>query len=226
MRLLRDGGPLLRIGHRGAAALGPANSLQAIEAALEAGVDVVELDVLGHAHHGLVLSHSARELPPEPVALDEALRRIAGTNAGVQLDVKTRGVEDALVEAIRRHDLLDRAFASTTDLIVLRALARIEPQLPRSVTYPSNRTRAAALARIPWALPARIVRLLAAAGAAAATLQYRIVTRRVVERCHAFGAAVLVWTVNDPSLVDHLEAIGVDGVITDDPGILRATLPG
>jgi glycerophosphoryl diester phosphodiesterase len=140
--------------------------------------------------------------------------------------VKTRGVEEDLIAAVRRHDLVDRAFASTTDLTVLRALARLEPQLPRSVTYPRNRTRAGALARIPWALPARIVRLFAAADAAAATLHYRVVTRRVVERCHVFGAAVLVWTVNDPSLVDRLEAMSVDGLITDDPGILRATLPG
>jgi glycerophosphoryl diester phosphodiesterase len=226
VRLLRDGGPMLRIGHRGAAALGPANSLEAIEGALAAGVDIVELDVFGHGREGLVLSHSAGELPSEPLSLDDALRRISGSTAGVQLDVKTRGVEAALVETIRRHDLLDRAFASTTDLTVLGALARLEPQLPRSVTYPRNRTRAAALARIPWALPARIVRLLAVADAAAATLQYRVVTRRVVERCHAFGAAVLAWTVNDRSLVDRLEAMGVDGVITDDPGIFRATLPG
>lgn len=224
MRLRREGGPPLCIGHRGAAALAPANTRGAIEAALEAGVDVVEIDVLGLPDAGLVLAHSGREAGVEPLALDDALRLIAQSSAGVLLDVKTSGGEQALVESVRRHDLLERALASTTALTILRELARREPRLARSVTYPRNRTRAAALARLPRALPRRIAALLERAGASAATLHYRVVTPKVVARCHATGAAVLVWTVNDPSLATRLAALGVDGLITDNPAICRATL--
>ena len=225
MRLRRDGGPPLCIGHRGAAALAPANTHAAIEAALEAGVDVVEIDVLARPGiDGLVLAHSGREAAAEPLALDDALGLIAQSPAGVLLDVKSRGGEQELVESVRRHDLLDRALASTTDLSILRELARREPRLARSVTYPRNRTRAAALARLPRALPRRIAALLEGAGASAATLNHRVVTREVVTRCHGTGAAVLVWTVNDASLAAYLAALGVDGLITDNPAICRATL--
>ncbi|MGH2921124.1 MAG: glycerophosphodiester phosphodiesterase [Gaiellaceae bacterium] len=225
MRLRRGAGPPLCIGHRGAAALAPANTLAALEAALEAGVDMVEVDVFA-LQGRLVLSHSSRELHSEPLTLEDALAFLT-THApvGVLTDVKTRGCERELVDALRAHDLVDRALVSTTDLAVLRAVKRLEPRLARSVTYPRNRGRAAALARAPRALPWRIGALLARAAASAATLNHRIVTRAVVERCHGLDAAVFAWTVNEPALVKRLDALGVDGVITDYPANCRATLP-
>jgi glycerophosphoryl diester phosphodiesterase len=224
VRLRRGEGAPLCIGHRGAAALAPANSAAAIQAALEAGVDVVEVDVLSVARRGVVLTHSARELSAEPLSLDEALGLIAASRAGLLLDVKGAGFEAELVEGVRRHDLLERALVSTTRLGVLRRVAALEPRLRRSVTYPRDQGRAAALARVPGALPRRIAGLLARVDAAAATLNYRIVTQAVVERCHAMGVAVLVWTVNEDGLARRLDDLGVDGLITDDPAICRATL--
>ena len=94
--------------------------------------------------------------------------------------------------------------------------------MSRSVTYPRNRARAAALRRVPPLLPWRIAALVLRAEASAATLNYRVVTRSVVERCHDLGAAVFAWTVNDPALVARLDGLGVDGVITDDPSVFQA----
>ena len=223
MRLRRHDGPLLRIGHRGAAALAPANSLRALELALEAGVDVVEFDVLGLPGRGLVLSHSSRDVVPDPLPLEDALAFLAqDASVGLLADVKNGGYEGELVEAIRSHGLVDRTLVSTMDLSILREVKRLEPDVSRSVTYPRNRARAAALRRAPPLLPRRIAALVLRAEASAATLNYRVVTRSVVERCHDLGAAVLAWTVNDPALVARLDGLGVDGVITDDPSVFQA----
>lgn len=223
MKLLRDGGPLIRVGHRGAAALAPANTLRSIELALEAGVDFVELDVLGLPGRAVVLGHSAGELADEPLTLDDALaflnRHAPGT--GIVADVKNRGYERGLVDSIRRADAVERTAVSTGFVSSLSEVARLEPGLTRSLTYPRRRFGAAARRR---ALPARIGRMLARADASAATLNHRVISRAVVERCHALDAAVLAWTVNDPVLVGRLEALGVDAVITDDPRIFGATL--
>jgi len=51
------------------------------------------------------------------------------------------------------------------------------------------------------------------------TLKHNLVSRAVVERCHDLGVAVLVWTVNNRELFRRLDALGVDGVISDDPRI-------
>jgi glycerophosphoryl diester phosphodiesterase len=73
-------------------------------------------------------------------------------------------------------------------------------------------------------LPRRIAGLLDRAGATVATLHYLVATRAVIDRCHAHGAAVWAWTVDDPRAVKRLTAAGVDGIVTNDPRVLAATL--
>ena len=70
-------------------------------------------------------------------------------------------------------------------------------------------------------LPYRVAGLVDEVGASAVTLKHNVVSRGVVERCHELGVAVLVWTVNDRSLFRRLDALGVDGVISDDPRIFQ-----
>jgi glycerophosphoryl diester phosphodiesterase len=236
--LLRGNGPLIRIGHRGAAALAPANTLAAVQAALALGVDLVELDVLARPDRTLVLGHSHRELEAEPATLDEVFAFLAeeGPQTGLVADVKGGGLERELVEALRRHDLVRRTVAATNSLETLQALRRLEPALARSRTYPPGRL-GPRRARVPvvgpvrlglrLALPYRIEALVSEAEASAATLDHRVITRAAVERCHSLGVAVLAWTVNSRTVLAKLDEIGVDGVITDDPRIFggsRATL--
>jgi glycerophosphoryl diester phosphodiesterase len=228
MKLLRDGGPLLRIGHRGAARLGPANTLRSIEAALEAGVDMVELDVLSVGGR-IVLAHSARELGPEPAGLDDALELLAERSPEtlVLVDLKVSGpaFERDLVDLLRERGTIERTLAASGSAEVLRRVRNLEPALATSLTYPHGRFFL--LKRL--ALPFRIAGLLEAAGASAATLRHPVISKAVVDRCHDLGVPVLAWTVNRRDVLARLDRLGVDGVITDDPGIFppesRATLP-
>ena len=95
MNLLRGDGPALRIGHRGASALAPANTIQAVEAALAQGVDLVELDVFGRPDRTLVLGHSRKELGEEPVTIEDVFAFLTETAPGVGLlaDLKGAGWE-------------------------------------------------------------------------------------------------------------------------------------
>ncbi len=232
MKLLRGDGPLIRIGHRGAGALAPPNTIAAVEAALALGVDMVELDVLGRPDRTLVLGHSHRELAAEPVTLEEVFAFLAerSPETGLIADVKGGGFERELVEALRRHDLVGRAVASTNGLGTLRALRQIEPGLARSRTYPPSRLRlrgrrtavpivGPVRLALRLALPFRVGSIVGEAGASAITLNHRLVTRAAVERCHSLGVALLAWTVNDRATVRKLDRLGVDGVITDDPRV-------
>ena len=81
-----------------------------------------------------------------------------------------------------------------------------------------------ALAGLRRSLPFRIARLLACAEATTAVLQYRIVTRAAVRRCHALGAPVFAWTVDSPAVLRRLARAGIDGVITNDPRIFTTRL--
>jgi glycerophosphoryl diester phosphodiesterase len=78
------------------------------------------------------------------------------------------------------------------------------------------------LAALRAVLPRRLPRWLRAVDASAATLNWTVVTPAAVAACHASGAAVYVWTVNERALATTLVETGIDGIITDDPRILAA----
>ena len=227
----REGRPL-RIGHRGAAALAPENSLEAIRLAVELGCELVEFDVHA-AGDALVVAHdrpaSADGLP----TLDEVLELLGSAGVGVHLDLKSQGAERPVAEALRRHGLVERTVVSSFRGPTLRALHAVEPGLRLGRTYPQDRTGltkrrvfqppARAIVRVlRRALPRRIAGLLAGSQASAAVLYWEVVSEAAVARCHALGAPVLVWTVDDPALLPWLDEIGVDGVITNDPRIFQA----
>jgi glycerophosphoryl diester phosphodiesterase len=232
VNVLRGDGRALRVGHRGAAALAPENTLAALCAAVDHGMDAVEFDVLADVDDRLVLAHSVLELPHKRATLDEALAYIGSTQVAAHLDLKQRGLEDRIARALRDHGLVERSFVSSLDHVALRDLRRHEPRLQVGLSYPEDRYgvaryRVAApairvgLAGLRGALPRLIGRWLARAGAAAAVLHYELVTPRIVDRCHDMGAAVWAWTVNDAETAAQLENWGADAIITDDPRIFR-----
>ena len=225
---------MIRIGHKGAAALAPENTLRSIERALEVGVDMVELDVVRLADGMLVLAHDPPGDPGNLPTLDEALAFVADRSVEVMLDVKGPGYERALVEAVRRAGLVERTLVSSCYPETVRLLGRLEPGLRRGLTYPFDRLGIssrrflrpavrAALGTLRATLPLRIGRLLARADASVATLNYTVISAAVVRSCHARGAQVLAWTVDDRSLAARLAVLGVDGIVSDDPRIVPGT---
>jgi glycerophosphoryl diester phosphodiesterase len=68
-------------------------------------------------------------------------------------------------------------------------------------------------ARLPGQATARI-----RAGGCEAVMAHRLLASpRLVRAVHGAGGQVYVWTVDDAEQIRALEALGVDGVITNDP---------
>jgi glycerophosphoryl diester phosphodiesterase len=254
MNLRSDGRPL-RVGHKGAAALEPENTLRSLRRAVELGCDLVEFDVLDLVDGTLVLAHSddlfevshgaargrvrhlglaeLQDVAPDLPTLDEALELLGGLDGvGLHIDLKWLGYEDAAVDAIRRHRLVDRSVVSSFHARSLQRLAAMEPGLARGYTYPFDRrgvsqrrllqpVTAAALVGLRRTLPLRIPRMLERARASAAMLHHWVISGAAVERAHALGAAVFAWTVDDETSLERVISAGVDGVITNDPRIFE-----
>jgi glycerophosphoryl diester phosphodiesterase len=149
VRLLRDGGPALLVGHRGAAATAPENTLRAFDAALAAGVDAIEFDVLDLPGGPLVLAHSddlyevshgaatglvrglaleeLRAVAPALPTLDEALDWFEAHDVLLHADLKLTTRLDELCAALARFGVAHRAVVSSFHAPSLRAVARDAP---------------------------------------------------------------------------------------------------
>src|SRR5262245_22620880 len=101
-----EGRPLV-VGHRGAAALAPENTIEALSAAVEAGADAVEFDV----GPGLLLGHDPQLATG--LHLDDALAFLRDRPIGIQVDMKSRGIERDVVARIRAHGLEARTLVSS-----------------------------------------------------------------------------------------------------------------
>jgi glycerophosphoryl diester phosphodiesterase len=224
------GRPLV-IGHRGAAAVAAENTVASLQAAIAAGADIVEFDI----SPGLRLGHSLGELPEQELSLDEALEFLGSHDVGLHLDVKLPGYENGVLDAVRRHRLEDRAYVSTAFAVTARRIAAYAPGCTVAIGYPRDRvgisklrwpstlTRAGA-ASLRQAMPLRVPVLLRWAHANAVSLHQTLCSPTAVSVAHRLGAPVLAWTANDPATVRRLVAAGVDGIVSDDPGMALGTL--
>jgi glycerophosphoryl diester phosphodiesterase len=228
---------LRRVGHKGADHIAPGNTAASFDAALAAGVDMIEFDVIPERHgdpsSDLYLAHDYRDLGRrERVRLEEGLAHLrAEAFTGVELDVdlKGPGYEERVVRALRAHGLLERALITSQYRASLDAVRALEPtarvgwSIPRLRRDPFTLPRAAqpglwvALQALRAVLPLVVAPALRSGRFDAVMIQWRLVTAplvAVVKRC---GGEIYVWTVDERDQIERLERLGVTGVITNDP---------
>ena len=222
LELRRFDGRFARVGHRGAAALAPENTLRSLELAVELGCDMLELDVLSLIDGTLVLAHSnnlhevshgaargrvgrrslavLRAVAPELPTFDEALAFVAERfpETVLQVDLKQRGIEATVIGALNRHGVIERSWVSGFDAAGLRRVAAISPEVPRSYTLP--RDRLGISKRGPLAPVVRGA--LASIGAA---LPRRLPA--LLERARA-AAATLHYSVATPAAIRTAHEVG------------------
>jgi glycerophosphoryl diester phosphodiesterase len=196
----------LVIAHRGASWDLPENTLSAFERAIEDGADFVELDV--HAmDERLVVVHDPPRRGRSYPLLEEVIEL-------------TRGRIPAMVELkqpyrYRRHDVVRRTLALLGDDDVLtsfeaealREAHRLRPRL-RLIQHVGLGVSIAQAARYAWG---------------AGFADGRVVPR-TLDRTRARGLATVVYTVNRAERMRELADLGVTGIVTDRPGLMRAVL--
>ncbi len=224
-----------RIGHKGADLIAPGNTFASFEAALAAGVDMIEFDVLPEHPDGtgeLVLAHDYRDARSRtPHTLDEGLEHFRGeTYDAIELDVdlKLRGYEERVVAALQRHGLATRALLSTMERSSLRLLRARHPEIrlgwsvPRLRRNPFRSVSTAVpaylgLQALRLALPGMARRAIAGGEIDALMANHHLVTPRLADAVRAAGGDLYAWTVDDAERIAWLERLGVSGVITNDP---------
>lgn len=243
--------PPVGLAHRGGSTYPPnagrENTVHAFRQAVEMGYRYLETDVHATSDGRLVAFHDevldrvtdAEGTIAEMPWAEVSRARINGTDAiplmdelfetfpeaRFNIDVKSAGAIEPLVEAVRRHAALDRvcigSFSDTRIGAVRRALG------PRLATSAGPRD-IATVKLLPFVV-SRLLRSPAQAlqipvthrlGPATVTL----VTRRLVEATHRLGKIVHVWTIDEAAEMHRLLDLGVDGIVTDRIDVLRDVL--
>ena len=228
---------LRRVGHKGADLIAPGNTAASFEAALEAGVDMLEFDVLSEHADGtgeLFLAHDYADLARRrdtALTLADGLELFRGeAYAGVELDVdlKLQGYEDRAVRALREAGLVERSMISTMEVDSLEAIRRDAPEVKLGWSVPRLRRNPlrnpftalpayAGLQVLRRVLPRRVSRAIREGRVEAIMANVHLVTPALARAINEAGGELYVWTVDDAVRIDRMRELGVTGVITNDP---------
>jgi glycerophosphoryl diester phosphodiesterase len=235
--LMAESKRMRRIGHKGADLIEPGNTRASFDAARAHGVDMIELDVLpergsGNPRARLILAHDYEDAAERvPLTLEEGLAHLAsGPFADIEfiIDLKLPGYEADVLDALDRAGLKNRAMVSsmfTQSLERLRAAdphGRIGWSVPRARRdYMRSRLMVgpalAILAVMRRTAPRRAGAAIRTGLCDAVMAHWRLVTPALVASVSGAGGELYVWTVDHAPRIRQLEALGVSGVITNDP---------
>jgi glycerophosphoryl diester phosphodiesterase len=229
------------VGHRGACAHAPENTLAAFRLAREQGAQAIELDAKRCASGEVVIMHdptlkrttgaegkinewSLAELRTLDAGqgervptLDEVFEEV-GADLLVNVEVTNYtthgdGLEQAVVEVIRRHRIGERILFSSFNPFSVRKLAALAPDIPRAILYSPD---------MPIYL--RDVWLSPIARHEFRHPHYSMVTPRMVQWLGEHQKRVNVWTVTELEDIKHMAACKVHGIIGDSPQTIRQVL--
>ena len=235
-------GPLA-FAHRGGASQAAENTMPAFQDAVDLGYRYLETDAHLTADGVLVAFHDDRldrvtdrtgviaELPwaevqqarvggREPIPLLEDLLA-AWPHVRINIDPKTDSVAEPLAAAILRTGTIDRVCVGAfSDKRIAHVRALAGAGLCTSMGPREVARLVAASRRLPGA--GGITSPCAQVPIAQGPLP--LVTRRFIDAAHGLGVQVHVWTIDDRAEIERLLDLGVDGIMSDEPEVLKDVL--
>lgn len=229
----------LIIAHRGASGEAPENTIASFVRAVELRSDFVELDVRFSRDHKIVVMHDDAvkrttngrgaigrmtleelrkldagswfdpQFEEERVpTLEEVIEVLKPTAANLLIEIKTRpfvpdGFAEAIVQTIQEHRVQSRTLVQSLDRHTVRRVKDLEPAVAAALVINSR--------------PVECVSEAKTAGAEILAINWKLVTRGVVERAHRENLRVFVWTVDGATQRRKMLRLGVDGIITNCP---------
>ena len=241
-------GGVLNFAHRGASHDAPQNTLAAFRLAREMGADGVELDVQASKDGEAVVIHDFTvdaTTDGQGAVKDKTLAELKELDAGSWFDARFAGeriptLEEVLVgvghqlllnielktkafantdlvaemvRLIEDHNLVHRAIVSSFSPFALRRVKRLNHRIATGLIYSFD-------------LPAHLIRalFLLLADADALHPEKHLVTQKYMDWAKERGYRVNAWTVDEPAEMERLIALGVDGIITNRPDVLKEIL--
>ena len=244
----------IAMAHRGSMVLWPENTMTAFQEAVDLGYRYLETDLQMSRDGVLVTFHDDtldRTTDGTGPVSDHTLEQLREFDAGyrfringdypyrsrgiriptleelatthpdrvLSLDLKSDGMEEALVDTIRRLDLWDRVIVGSFSDARLRRFRSLTDRPVAMSAGPRETLRFVTAARLRLTF-----RPEADSFQVPVKHCIKIVSARTVRLARTIGVPLIVWTINEVDEMQRLLDLGVDGIITDRPDLLRALL--
>jgi glycerophosphoryl diester phosphodiesterase len=219
---------MMIIGHRGAAALEPENTLLSIERAMNIGVDAVEIDVHLSKDKELVVIHDATvdrttngTGPVSSYTVQKIKRLDAGKGEAIPtlqevidfidrrvmlvIELKEEGTERSVVDLIIQNNLFDKACVISFWHRLVKTVKEMDSRIKTGVLLVGSPVDAC---------------IATQASADALVMKYSFVDREFVKIAHKKGLKVFIWNIDDQDLLKPYVDMGVDAIGTNDPRVL------
>ena len=237
---------LLAFAHRGGAGDWPENTMPAFQGAIDLGYRYIETDV--HAtRDGVLLAFHDDELDRvtdrrgviaemdyaevaqarvggrEPIPrLEELL--LAWPDVRLNIDPKHDNAVAPLVRALKASSTVDRVCVTSFSGARIKAIrGALGPRLCTGLA----RMETLRLRLASWSGAAGFLWGGFEAGCAQIPVSNHgipLADEALIARAHELGLQVHVWTIDDPAEMNRLIDLGVDGLMTDRPAVLKAVL--
>lgn len=220
------------VGHRGASALAPENTVRAVRVAIEHGLDFVEVDVHLSRDGELVVHHDTEvvdehgvRMPISELSVAELARvpkgdgqvvptlaevfAVAAGRIGVYVELKGAGTGGAIGMLLRRSAGAPELIGGSFLPELVADLRRAAPDVPRSVLFQR-------------VTPTTMIETCRALGARYAHPCARPIGPRIIAQLHAAGLLVMTPHTNSPAEAERFRRAGADVIASDDPRLLAA----
>ncbi|MDD5153865.1 MAG: glycerophosphodiester phosphodiesterase family protein [Thermodesulfobacteriota bacterium] len=219
---------MMIMGHRGAKALEPENTLLSIRRAMEIGVDAVEIDVHLTKDKEVVVIHDSTvdrttngKGPVGSYTLEEIKKLDAGKGEKIPtlkeviefvkdkvrliIELKEEGTEDKVVELIKGYNMFDSAYIISFWHMLVKKIKEMDSRIKTGVLL------------VGCPVDTCIAR---SASADALVMNYAFVSKGLVDKAHQEGLKVFIWNIDDRDMLKPYVDMGVDGIGSNDPRIL------
>jgi glycerophosphoryl diester phosphodiesterase len=222
---------MIIVAHRGASAYEPENTLRAIEKAIELGADMVEVDVRRSKDGHIVVIHDdsvdrttngkgyVRKMTLEELKKLDAgkgeriptLQEVIGAvrrRVVLLIEIKVLNLEESVIRVIEKEGIEKEVMITSFYHFASKRIKKIDSIIKTGVIFKCH--------------PIRSAELALNANADALFPEYKYTSKEMVREARKSNLEIYPWTIDDQALADRFIKMGVNGIVTNRPDILKS----
>lgn len=193
------------------------NSVDFVQAAIDNGAKIIELDIRQRPDNTVVMSHELVVTNNDGTPLEGALELLKGTDIKINLDIKETRVLNNLYRLLVEYNLAEQSFLTGIEMINVKALKESDcANMEYYLNYIPSRAKV-----FFDDYRTKLIELLEDTGAVGINCNYKYANSQLSNLLHKKGYKLSVWTVDKERTAKKMLAIKPDNITTKDPEMIN-----